>query len=113
MPSFKLRAKARIDLKKIAVFTEKRWGRTQRNAYLLQFDQCFHQLADNSNMGTTCDHIKTGYRQFPQGSHLIFYKISRSMGSDSIDSFNSIVRVYPFDLGLYAVLRHIMKLLHK
>lgn len=75
MPSFKLSAKAKIDLKKIAIFTERRWGRTQRNAYLLQFDQCFHQLADNSTMGTTCDHIKLGYRQFPQGSHLIFYKI--------------------------------------
>ena len=76
MPYFKLSAKAKIDLKKIAVFTEKRWGRAQRNAYLLQFDQCFHQLADNPAMGTNCDHIKTGYRQFPQGSHLIFYKIS-------------------------------------
>jgi len=76
MPSFKLSAKAKIDLKKIAFFTEKRWGRAQRNAYLLQFDQCFHQLGDNPAMGTTCDQVRTGYRQFPQGSHLIFYKIS-------------------------------------
>jgi len=76
MPSFKLSAKAKIDIKKIAVFTEKRWGRVQRNAYLLQFDQCFHQLADNPAMGTTCDQVRTGYTQFPQGSHLIFYKIS-------------------------------------
>jgi toxin ParE1/3/4 len=75
MPSFRLSAKAKIDLKKIAVFTEKRWGRAQRNVYLLQFDQCIHQLADNPAMGTTCDHIKTGYQQFPQGSHLIFYRI--------------------------------------
>ena len=75
MPSFKLSVKAKADLKKIAAFTEKRWGRTQRNAYLLQFDQCFHQLADNPAMGSTCGDIKTGYRQFPQGSHLIFYTI--------------------------------------
>lgn len=75
MPSFRLSAKAKIDLKKIAAFTEKRWGRIQRNAYLLQFDQCFHPLADNPAMGNTCDHIKTGYRQFPQGSHLVFYRI--------------------------------------
>jgi len=76
MPSFKLSVKAKIDLKKIAFFTEKRWGRAQRNAYLLQFDQCFHQLGDNPAMGATCDQVRTGYRQFPQGSHLIFYKIS-------------------------------------
>ncbi len=75
MPSFKLSTKARIDLKRIAVFTEKRWGRIQRNAYLLQFDRCFHQLADNSAMGATCDQVRAGYRQFPHGSHLIFYKI--------------------------------------
>ena len=77
MSPFKLSSKAKVDLKKIAVFTEKRWGRTQRNTYLLQFDQCFHQLADNPAMGTTCDQIKIGYRQIPQGSHLIFYKISK------------------------------------
>ncbi len=76
MPSFKLSAKAKIDLKKIAVFTEKRWGRAQRNAYLLQFDRCFRQLADNPTMGTTCDQVRPGYRQFPQASHVIFYKIS-------------------------------------
>jgi len=75
MPYFKLSSKAKSDLKKIAAFTEKRWGRTQRNIYLLQFDQSFQQLADNPAMGTTCDHIKMGYRQFPQGSHLIFYRI--------------------------------------
>ncbi len=75
MPPFRLSAKAKVDLKQIAIFTEKRWGRTQRNAYLLQFDQCFHQLADNPAMGTTCDDIKKGYQQFPQGGHLIFYRI--------------------------------------
>ncbi len=77
MPTFKLSTKAKTDLKKIAAFTEKRWGRIQRNAYLLQFDQCFHQLADNPAMGNRCEQVRTGYRQFPQGSHLIFYRISR------------------------------------
>jgi len=76
MASFKLSTKAKLDLKKIAVFTEKRWDRAQRNAYLLQFDHCFHQLLTNPAMGTSCDHIMPGYRQFPQGSHLIFYKIN-------------------------------------
>ncbi|MCP4702407.1 MAG: type II toxin-antitoxin system RelE/ParE family toxin [Gammaproteobacteria bacterium] len=73
MPAFKLTAKAKTDLKKIAIFTQKRWGRTQRNSYLLQFDQCFHLLADNPSIGSVCNYIKPGYRKFPQGSHLIFY----------------------------------------
>jgi toxin ParE1/3/4 len=78
MLSFKLSAKAKVDLKKIAVFTEKQWGRDQRNTYLLQIDDCFRRLTSNPQMGATCNHIKTGYRQFPQGSHLIFYKISNN-----------------------------------
>ena len=76
MNSFKLTAKAKIDLKNIAVFTEKKWGRAQRNAYLLEFDRCFHNLADNPEIGINNDHIKTDYRQFPHGSHLIFYKVN-------------------------------------
>ncbi len=75
MLSFKLTSKAKTDLKKIAKFTQKQWGRSQRNSYLLQFDQCFHQLADNPSIGNPCDYIKIGYRKFPQGSHLIFYQI--------------------------------------
>jgi len=47
MATFKLRAKARGDLTRIAVFTERRWGVEQRNKYLGQFDAAFQQLAKN------------------------------------------------------------------
>ncbi len=80
MPSFRLTALAKKDLKKIAVFTEHQWGTEQRNHYLLQFDQCFHQLSENPSLGNACDYIKTGYRKHPQESHLIFYR----MGSNDI-----------------------------
>ncbi len=33
---------------------------------------CF--LAESPSIGKKCDHIKTGYRKFPQGSHIIFYR---------------------------------------
>ena len=75
MPFFKLTALAKSDLKKIAVFTERQWGTGQRNHYLLQIDQCFHLLSENPSLGNACDYIKTGYRKFPQGSHLIFYRM--------------------------------------
>lgn len=44
MPGFKLSRKAKADLKSIALYTEREWGRDQRNHYILQFDQCFHLL---------------------------------------------------------------------
>lgn len=75
MAHFRIKATAKSDLKGIAKFTEKTWGREQRNKYLAEFDQAFHLLAENNVLGKTCDHIRTGYRGFPVGSHVVFYKI--------------------------------------
>jgi toxin ParE1/3/4 len=74
MPPFKLTAKAKSDLKNIARHTQKIWGREQRNSYLKQIDDTFHSLSDSPSLGISCDHIKPGYRKFPQGSHIIYYK---------------------------------------
>jgi toxin ParE1/3/4 len=41
MATFKLKAKAKDDLKAIAIFTQKRWGRDQLNNYLKQIDDSF------------------------------------------------------------------------
>lgn len=82
MPSFKVTRKAQADLIAIGRYTNKQWGVSQRNHYLTQMDDCFCQLAENPELGTSCDFILKGYRKFPQGSHLIFYKQ---------DSENSIV----------------------
>jgi len=76
MPHFRLKAAARTDLKRIAKYTEQTWGREPRNSYLTEFDQTFQRLAKNTELGKTCGHIRSGYRVFPVGSHLIFYKIS-------------------------------------
>ncbi|MGD8957994.1 MAG: type II toxin-antitoxin system RelE/ParE family toxin [Chromatiaceae bacterium] len=76
MPRFRVKATARADLKKIAVFTEQTWGRKQRNNYLTETDQAFHRLAGSAELGQTCDPIRPGYRVFPVGSHLIFYKLA-------------------------------------
>ena len=78
MSVFQLTTKAKSDLKDIALFTENQWGVTQRNIYLKQFDDIFHILAKDPLTGMNCDYIKEGYRKFPQGSHIIFYKILKS-----------------------------------
>lgn len=74
MKPFDLTHKAKTDLRKIAVFTEANWGVEQRNAYIKQFDEAFHRLAACPLMGKQCDEIMPGYRKFPQGSHMIYYK---------------------------------------
>lgn len=74
MTPFRVSAKAIEDLKSIATYTQKRWGRAQRNIYLKQFDDTFHTLADSPELGASCDLVKAGYLKFPQGSHVIFYR---------------------------------------
>ncbi|EGR0102545.1 type II toxin-antitoxin system RelE/ParE family toxin, partial [Vibrio vulnificus] len=41
MRPFQLTNKAKSDLRDIALFTSRRWGREQRNIYLKQFDDSF------------------------------------------------------------------------
>jgi toxin ParE1/3/4 len=76
MPNFKLSRKTKADLRSIALYTERKWGRDQRNHYLLQFDQCFHLLGENPNLGRACHEISPGYQQYPQSSHIIFYRLA-------------------------------------
>jgi len=71
---FDLTRSAKADLKSIARFTQERWGVRQRNAYLKEIDQVFRDLADNPLLGRACDEVRAGYRKFPHGSHVIYYK---------------------------------------
>lgn len=80
MKPFDLTRKAQADLREIAIFTMERWGVEQRNVYIKQFDDTFHRLATSPLMGKACDEVMPGYRKFPQGSHVIFYK----KGSSSV-----------------------------
>ena len=74
MKPFALTAKARADLHSIGLVTQKHWGKEQRNRYLKQLDDTFRLLAGNPQAGMSCDEIRPGYRKFPRGSHVIFYR---------------------------------------
>ncbi len=74
MGAFRLKETAKADLKQIALFTQKHWGIKQRNKYLAQFDEIFHQLAENPEIGKKCDYIRQDYRKFPLISHVIYYR---------------------------------------
>jgi toxin ParE1/3/4 len=74
MPTSRLTAKARADLKSIGRYTQDTWGREQRNKYLAQLDHCFHMLAQEPHKGRPCDDIRKGYRKYHVGRHLIFYR---------------------------------------
>jgi toxin ParE1/3/4 len=71
---FKLTPDALNDLRDIARYTEHQWGREQRNQYLAEIDKRFHWLAQSPKLATERDDIKPGYRCFPQGRHVIFFR---------------------------------------
>ena len=74
MGTFTLTTKAKADLKSIAKYTQRKWGKQQREIYVRQFDDTFHLLAENPDAGNKCDFIKPGYRKFPVVSHIVFYR---------------------------------------
>ena len=63
MGTFSLTHAAKNDLRGIARFTEKRWGRAQRRNYLKGLDDAFRMLADTPKLGNACDQIEPGLRK--------------------------------------------------
>jgi toxin ParE1/3/4 len=84
MAGFTLTRRALSDLKSIAAYTQRKWGRAQRQFYVLQIDEVFHLLANSSALGQNCDFIKPGYRKFPVGSHLVFYRNAGDSGIEVV-----------------------------
>lgn len=76
MPKFRITPRARDDLNNIGRYTEREWGKNQRNSYLKDFEKRFFWLAENPQLGKHRSDITEGYYSFPQSGHVIFYMIS-------------------------------------
>ncbi|QGG80583.1 type II toxin-antitoxin system RelE/ParE family toxin [Litorivicinus lipolyticus] len=73
--------RAQDDLKNIGRYTERTWGKAQRNLYLKSLETRFKWLADNPLLGRHRTDICEGYYSFPEGQHVVFYLI----GSETLD----------------------------
>jgi toxin ParE1/3/4 len=69
---FRLTPRAHKDLKAIAQYTLKTWGREQVKAYLASLTYRMQWLADNPDLGRSRDDIAKVYRCSKEGQHLIF-----------------------------------------
>jgi len=74
MAGYELTNKAKSDLKEIAIYTQNTWGKRQRNSYLTLLDQSFYALAEDHLKGRDCSEIRSGYREYGVGKHIIFYR---------------------------------------
>lgn len=76
------RPRARLDLDGIWNYTQAQWGSSRAEDYLRQIKNAAELLAANPDAGRACDDIRPGYRKYPVGSHMVFYR--RSVGAIEI-----------------------------
>jgi len=70
-----LRLRAQNNLESIWRYSFEMWGTAQADLYLRALIARIEWLAENPLLGKPRDDVKVGYRSFPEGQHLVFYKI--------------------------------------
>jgi len=78
MASYFLSEAAQQDIVSIRDYTMDTWGEEQTSRYLTQLKQRLEWLATNPELGKKRDEVKEGYRSYPEGRHIIFYRISKN-----------------------------------
>ncbi len=73
---YRLAPEARRDLEAIWLYTLEEWGLEQANRYTDELTDVFTQLAVGPQLGTACDHIRTGYRRSRVGRHVVYYRMT-------------------------------------
>lgn len=76
MARFVLSPSAQADVDEIWVYTVERWGVEQAELYVRQLGSAVETIAQNPQRDRPCDEIREGYRRYPSGSHVVFYRIT-------------------------------------
>lgn len=71
-----LKPRAQSDLDAIWNYTANRWGLEQAETYTRQLWSRIQAVAANPSLGRECDEVRAGYRQYPSGSHILFYRLT-------------------------------------
>jgi toxin ParE1/3/4 len=81
----RLKPRAKRDLDEIWDYTVAHWGETQAEVYFRQIQRSLSRLAADPRLGRLCDAIRAGYRKYPVGSHVVFYR--------ALPTFTEVVRI--------------------
>ncbi len=77
MPAFRFSRRAEDDLRAIADYTLRTWGKAQAARYLGELEVCCQTLARNPALGRSCDDVRPGLRRMEHGKHVVFYRQER------------------------------------
>jgi toxin ParE1/3/4 len=76
MSGYVLSPRAKADLDDIWDYTERNWGTEQAKAYIRLIGAAIQTVATSPARGKACDHIQEGYRKYPAGSHVVFFRLT-------------------------------------
>lgn len=96
MSRFILSPRARDDLDGIWNYTARIWDMDQAERYLRRIAEAVDLVAETPALGRNCDHIRDGYRKYPVGSHVLFYRLT----DDGIDVVRILHSQMDFDRHL-------------
>ena len=69
-----IKSAALADLKDIARYTRKNWGREQERIYIKSVFDCFEKIASRETFNVDFSHIKEGCFKCKVNHHLIFFR---------------------------------------
>ena len=68
--------RARRDIEEIWEYSFERFGLDKAEAYLREIQRGAMTVAEDPRHGLACDEIRSGYRKFSVGSHILFFQAS-------------------------------------
>jgi toxin ParE1/3/4 len=68
--------RARRDIDEIWDYSVDQFGLDQADLYLRGIQRAALTVAEDPRRGLACDEIRSGYRKFSVGSHVLFFKAS-------------------------------------
>jgi toxin ParE1/3/4 len=67
---------AQADIEEIWDYTVEHWGVEQAARYVRELKAAIEVVAVDPGRGRSCDEIRAGYKRFPAGSHILFYRLT-------------------------------------
>lgn len=70
---------AEDDLENIWLYSFETQGESQADKYYDELIKGMDLLANNPDLGVSCDEIREGYRRFKINRHVVYYKVTPSI----------------------------------
>jgi toxin ParE1/3/4 len=78
MSRYIISPRAQADIDEIWNYTAEMWGADQAETYIRVLQAAIETVAKEPRKGRACDEVRKGYRKYPAGSHMVFYRRARS-----------------------------------